>query len=41
MRGDVPPAIDDVIARALAKECEWRYPTARAFGIALCAAAQR
>jgi eukaryotic-like serine/threonine-protein kinase len=41
LRGDVPPAIDDVIARALAKEREWRYPSARAFGIALCAAAQR
>jgi serine/threonine-protein kinase len=41
LRGDVPPAIDDVICRALAKEREWRYPSARAFGIALCAAAQR
>jgi serine/threonine-protein kinase len=41
MRDDVPPAIDDVISRALAKEREWRYPTARAFGIALCAAASR
>lgn len=41
LRGDVPPAVDDVICRALAKEREWRYPSARAFGIALNAAAQR
>jgi eukaryotic-like serine/threonine-protein kinase len=39
LRPDVPAAIDDVICRALAKEREWRYPSARAFGIALCAAA--
>lgn len=41
LRGDVPPAIDDVISRALAKEREWRYPSARAFGLALCSAASR
>jgi len=41
LRNDVPPAIDDVIRRALAKEREWRYQTARAFGIALCTAAAR
>jgi serine/threonine-protein kinase len=41
LRSDVPPAIDDVILRALAKDNEWRFPTARAFGVALRAASSR
>lgn len=35
---DVPRAVDDVIARALAKDPEWRFPSARAFRTALLSA---
>lgn len=40
-RRDVPPLVDDVLRMALAKDRARRFASARAFGIALCAAASR
>ena len=40
LRADVPAALDAVIAKALARNAQDRFPTARAFSVALAATVQ-
>ncbi|MBI5481808.1 MAG: serine/threonine protein kinase, partial [Deltaproteobacteria bacterium] len=37
LRGDIPPAIDEAITKALSRQPDGRFPTARAFGEAVTA----